>query len=84
MDYKGQELAEWLFNLIIIFCGGVGWIYGYLQQDFSYVFQAWLVGLIIACILCVPDWPFYNRHPVKWLKEIPDRRSSVGTKIRSD
>ena len=21
--------------------------------------------------LCVPDWPFYNRHPVKWLDQIP-------------
>jgi signal peptidase complex subunit 1 len=24
--------------------------------------------------LCVPDWPFYNRHPVKWLDSVPDRR----------
>ena len=21
-------------------------------------------------ILCIPDWPFYNRNPVEWLKEI--------------
>jgi hypothetical protein len=20
----------------------------------------------------VPDWPFYNRHPVQWLEDIPD------------
>lgn len=24
--------------------------------------------------LCVPDWPFYNRHPIKWLDSVPDRR----------
>ena len=29
---------------------------------------------LVACRgsqLCVPDWRFYNRHPVKWLEEIP-------------
>jgi len=81
MDYKGQELAEWLFYYIIIGFGGVGWVYGWIEQDFSHVFWAWLVGLGLACVLCVPDWPFYNRNPVKWLKEIPDRRTA-GTKIR--
>ena len=25
--------------------------------------------------ICVPDWPFYNRHPVKWLESVPDRRA---------
>lgn len=30
--------------------------------------------LFIALQLCVPDWPFYNRHPVKWLESVPDRR----------
>ena len=30
--------------------------------------------LIMRLQLCVPDWPFYNRHPVKWLESVPDRR----------
>lgn len=24
--------------------------------------------------LCVPDWPYFNRHPIKWLESVPDRR----------
>jgi hypothetical protein len=24
--------------------------------------------------ICVPDWPFFNRHPVKWLESVPNRR----------
>lgn len=24
--------------------------------------------------LCVPDWGFYNKHPVKWLDSVPDRK----------
>lgn len=31
----------------------------------------------MSLIVCTPDWPFYNRHPVAWLKEFP-RPSSIG------
>lgn len=74
MDYEGQKLCENLFYYIILLFGGVGWIYGYIHQDFVYVFYAWSVGMVISVVLCVPDWPFYNRHPVKWLDSVPDRR----------
>jgi signal peptidase complex subunit 1 len=99
MDYEGQKLAELIFYWIILAFGGVGWVIGYIQQDFTVVFQVWLVGVVLSVIvrllgfrkdydydyltklllfiwdqLCVPDWPFYNRHPIKWLESIPDRR----------
>mmetsp|Transcript_3730 Transcript_3730/g.9872 ORF Transcript_3730/g.9872 Transcript_3730/m.9872 type:complete len:80 (+) Transcript_3730:211-450(+) len=74
MDYEGQKLAELLFYWIIIGFGGVGWVIGHFQQDFMIVFKFWLVGVAISLVLCVPDWPFYNRHPVKWLESVPDRR----------
>jgi hypothetical protein len=51
MDFEGQKLAELLFYYIILCFGAVGWVYGYLQQDFTYVFQAWLVGLVISVIV---------------------------------
>ena len=51
MDYKGQELAEWLFYWIIISFGAVGWVIGYIHQDFSHVFYAWLAGMILATIV---------------------------------
>jgi len=51
MDYKGQELSENLFFWIIIIFGAVGWVYGYLQQDFTYVFYAWCVGMVISIVV---------------------------------
>lgn len=51
MDYKGQELAEFLFSWIIIAFGAVGWVVGYFHQDFSYTFYAWLAGVVLACIV---------------------------------
>lgn len=73
MDYKGQQLSELIFQIIIVLFGSVGWIYGYMEQDFMIVFQCWVVGVLISVLLCVPDWPFYNRHPVKWLESVPNR-----------
>lgn len=60
MDYKGQALAENLFYWIILCFGAVGWVIGYVQQDFAVVFYAWLVGVVLSVIVsleyenCVP------------------------------
>ncbi|CAB9501031.1 Microsomal signal peptidase 12 kDa subunit (SPC12) [Seminavis robusta] len=74
MDYKGQQLAELLFYWIIIAFGAVGWVIGYMHQDFFIVFKFWLVGVSISVVLCVPDWPFYNRNPIEWLDSVPNRQ----------
>lgn len=78
MDYQGQKLSENLFYYIILLFGSIGWVYGYFLQDFTYVFYSWSVGVVISIVLCVPDWPIYNRHPIKWLESIPDRSGGGG------
>lgn len=71
-------LLSWLS--IVWFFGTVG---GYLRgnsvQIYSHRPHVRMCGSKISpvpCVgrgsqLCVPDWRFYNRHPVKWLEEIP-------------
>lgn len=51
MDYEGQRLAELIFYWIILTFGSVGWIIGYFQQDFTVVFQAWLVGVVLSVVV---------------------------------
>jgi hypothetical protein len=51
MDYEGQRLSELLFYWIILSFGAVGWIIGYFQQDFTIVFQCWLVGVVISVVV---------------------------------
>lgn len=51
MDYEGQKLAEDLFYYIILIFGAIGWIYGYFQQDFAYVFYAWSVGMVTSVVV---------------------------------
>mmetsp|Transcript_1100 Transcript_1100/g.2460 ORF Transcript_1100/g.2460 Transcript_1100/m.2460 type:complete len:90 (-) Transcript_1100:1164-1433(-) len=79
MDYEGQRLSELLFYWLIIGFGGVGWVIGYFRQEFFIVFKFWLVGVVLSVVLCVPDWPFYNRNPIKWLESVPDRRAEMAT-----
>lgn len=61
MDYQGQKLAELIFYWIILSFGSVGWVIGYVQQDFTVVFQAWLVGVLLSVIVsCLPPMPVLN------------------------
>ena len=51
MDYEGQKLCENLFYYIILIFGAIGWVYGYIEQDFVYVFYAWSVGMVISVVV---------------------------------
>jgi len=51
VDFEGQRLAENIFYFLILTFGGVGWVMGYLRQDFTVVFQAWLVGVVLSVIV---------------------------------
>ena len=64
MDYEGQKLSELLFHIIILAFGGVGWIFGYFAQDFSYVFYAWAAGTAISVVVSF------------WRREAPSRVGS--------
>mmetsp|Transcript_63588 Transcript_63588/g.143444 ORF Transcript_63588/g.143444 Transcript_63588/m.143444 type:complete len:96 (+) Transcript_63588:119-406(+) len=66
MDYQGQKLAELAYYWIIIIFGGIGWLWGFYEKNFMYTFNAWAVGVVISVVLCVPDWPWFNRNPVVW------------------
>ena len=71
MDYKGQQLAEWLYYFLTISFGAVAWVVGFIHDDFGITVKGWAIGLGLALVLCIPDWPFlYSRHPVEWLEEI--------------
>jgi signal peptidase complex subunit 1 len=51
MDYEGQRLSELIFYWVILLCGGVGWIIGYMRQEFFIVFKFWLVGVVISIVV---------------------------------
>ena len=66
MDFKGQQLAEQVCYLLILTSGGVGFCCGFLLQSFRVMMQIYTAGILVALLATVPDWPWYNRHPLKW------------------
>lgn len=46
----------------------IAFIVGYILQDIKLALYIALGGSALVFVLVVPAWPFFNRHPVKWLQ----------------
>ena len=44
----------------------VGFAVGYVEQSFRLTFYIAAAGLAVAAVVCVPDWPWFNRNPMPW------------------
>ena len=70
MDLKGQKLCESLcFYLIVLACVG-GFAGGLYTQSLKNLFIIYASGVCLTALVTIPDWPFYNRHPLKWLDPV--------------
>ena len=71
MDFKGQLHCERVFQVVVILFGLVGFIVGYVQQEFRLTFYFLATGGGVSALVCLPDWPWWNRNPPAW-REVPD------------
>jgi hypothetical protein len=55
VDYKGQALAERYLVLCFVIVCTPAWIVGYLQQDFSVPFRAWVAATLLAALVRAPE-----------------------------
>ncbi|XP_061162689.1 signal peptidase complex subunit 1-like [Saccostrea cucullata] len=78
MDYEGQKRAEQLFQVIIVLFGVVGFIWGYICQQFSQTMYILLAGFALSCILTLPPWPMFRRKPLQWQKARPEPAEDSG------
>ncbi|XP_078518034.1 signal peptidase complex subunit 1 [Lissotriton helveticus] len=67
MDYKGQKLAEQIFQGIIVVSAVIGFGYGYMIEQFGWTVYIVMAGFALSCLLTLPPWPMYRRNPLKWL-----------------
>lgn len=70
MDFQGQRLAEQLFQYIILLFGVVGFIWGYICEQFSQTVYILGAGFLLACLLVLPPWGMYRRHNLEWQKPV--------------
>ena len=58
---------------------------GYVQQSFLLTFYVFSAGVVLAMLLCLPDYPFYNTHPLPWQQPVkPAPSEGEGTGVQAD
>ena len=66
-DFEGQRLASRILKIglwaSVVVALPVGLVYG----SFIASLIAMLVGTVITCLVVLPPWPMYNKHPLKYL-----------------
>jgi signal peptidase complex subunit 1 len=67
MDFEGQKQAELLIYRLLILFAAAGFVGGYATGRFDVMVYVNAAGLAITLLAVVPDWPWFNRHPLKWL-----------------
>jgi signal peptidase complex subunit 1 len=83
MDYAGQHLCETIYQCIAALSLLVGIIHGMISMRFLFAACWVLGGFAIASILCIPNWPFYNKTPMNWQPAVT-MKSSGETKDDSN
>ncbi|CAI9761700.1 unnamed protein product [Fraxinus pennsylvanica] len=67
MDWQGQKLAEHLMQLPLVLFAVLAFITGYVLGSFQTMLLIYAAGVILTSLIMVPNWPFFNRHPLNWL-----------------
>ncbi|KAK9772653.1 putative Microsomal signal peptidase 12kDa subunit [Seiridium cardinale] len=66
-DFEGQKLAELLATVLLASVGVVSFLVGFFLQNITLALKVGLAGTALTFLVVVPPWPFFNKHPVKWL-----------------
>eukprot|EP00051_Salpingoeca_urceolata_P032762 m.17283 g.17283 ORF g.17283 m.17283 type:complete len:87 (+) comp5428_c0_seq1:153-413(+) len=69
VDFQGQQLAEHLYQYIILGFSIVGFVWGYLCNQLDQTVYVIGAGVLLASFLVLPPWPFYRRQPLPWLRD---------------
>ncbi|KAF6720776.1 Signal peptidase complex subunit 1 [Oryzias melastigma] len=72
MDYKGQKLAEQIFQGIILISAVIGFVYGLIVEQFGWTVYIVLGGFAVSCLLTLPPWPMYRKNPLPWQPVLPE------------
>jgi len=67
----GQRLAERIYTLILLLFTTVGFVFGFVKEDFGVTTTFWKIGTGLVLLLTVPSWPWFNRNPLPWQKPGP-------------
>ncbi|XP_071690912.1 signal peptidase complex subunit 1-like [Rutidosis leptorrhynchoides] len=67
MDWQGQKVAEQLMQIMLVVFAIAAFITGYVLDSFQLMLYIYAGGAVLTTLTTIPNWPFYNRNPLKWL-----------------
>ncbi|WOL04190.1 putative signal peptidase complex subunit 1 [Canna indica] len=67
MDWQGQKRAEALMQIMLLVSAIAAFGTGYAIGSFQMMMLTYAGGVVLTALVTVPNWPFFNRHPLKWL-----------------
>ncbi|KAG5093302.1 hypothetical protein JHK84_048890 [Glycine max] len=67
MDWLGQKIAEQLMQIMLLAFTVIAFATGYLMASFQMMILIYAGGVVLTTLVTVPNWPFFNHHPLKWL-----------------
>ncbi|KAG1347039.1 Microsomal signal peptidase 12kDa subunit [Cocos nucifera] len=67
MDWQGQKHSEILMQILLVVFAVVAFVVGYAIGSFQMMMLIYACGVFVTALITVPNWPFFNRHPLKWL-----------------
>ncbi|CAH8273914.1 unnamed protein product [Arabidopsis lyrata] len=67
MDWQGQKLAEQLMQILLLIAAVVAFVVGYATASFRTMMLIYAGGVVVTTLITIPNWPCFNRHPLKWL-----------------
>nr|XP_034908693.1 probable signal peptidase complex subunit 1 isoform X1 [Populus alba] len=67
MDWQGQKQAELWMQILLLVFAAAALATGYIIGSFRIMMLIYAGGVVFTTLVTVPNWPFFNRHPLKWL-----------------
>ncbi|XP_040938998.1 probable signal peptidase complex subunit 1 isoform X5 [Gossypium hirsutum] len=67
MDWQGQKLAEQIMQIMLLVFAVTAFVAGYVLGSFQMMVLVYAGGVTLTGLITIPNWPFFNRHPLNWL-----------------
>ncbi|XWS63844.1 hypothetical protein CRYUN_Cryun06bG0136500 [Craigia yunnanensis] len=67
MDWQGQKLAEQIMQIMLLVFAVIASVAGYVLGSFQMMILVYAGGVTLTTLITVPNWPFFNWNPLKWL-----------------
>ncbi|KAG1721893.1 microsomal signal peptidase 12 kDa subunit [Suillus lakei] len=67
IDFKGQKTADDIVRVVLITSTFLSFVIGFAFSSLMITMSTFALCTVALCLVVLPPWPTFNRHPVKWL-----------------